>query len=235
MPASRDDEPQGGGLLDMLGALLGLGGKRKPAADAGDVDDMGLGAGGDSLTESILRQFTPQIVRAISERLGVDEGIVRMGLSVAIPLLLSALARNSRTPEGAEAISRALQEDHDGTVLARLPQAVEQYESGPGAGILRHVLGDKNQTVQRTLTKSTGADGGAMLQMAAPVVMGALGKVQRERNLDASGLALLLQEEQIGQSGDIMRVITGMLDADRDGSAADDAADLLGRVFGPKA
>ena len=78
--------------------------------------------------------------------------------------------------------------------------------------------------------------------MLAPMVLGALGKQQREKKLDASGLAGMLgQERQKVESHapSEMGILNNLLDADGDGDV--DMADLaskgmglLGGLFGGK-
>ncbi|HRF38840.1 MAG TPA: DUF937 domain-containing protein, partial [Saprospiraceae bacterium] len=63
--------------------------------------------------------------------------------------LVSALARNASTEQGAAALSNALDRDHDGSILSNLAgllggQAPAQDNRAlNGAGILNHILGDR--------------------------------------------------------------------------------------------
>src|SRR6478672_13071423 len=126
-----------------------------------------------ALTETLLQQFNADTVDQISQQLGVDQQTARKGIGLALPLLVTALARNSSSPEGAQALSDALARDHDGSILNNLPAAVGNYQSGPGDAIVRHVLGDQRKDVEDTLTHSTGVDAAALLQILAPIVLGA--------------------------------------------------------------
>jgi hypothetical protein len=119
-----------------------------------------------------------------------------MLITIAVPILVAALARNSADPQGASSLSNALARDHDGTILQDVPGAVRNYQDQPGDGILRHVLGDQRGEVGDVLTQVTGADGSAILQMLAPIVMGVLGNMQRQQRLDAGGLASTLGQER---------------------------------------
>jgi hypothetical protein len=188
-----------------------------------------------TLVETLMPLFGPAVVDRISRQLGVDEQTARQGIQVALPLLVSALARNSASPQGAQALSAALARDHDGSVLGRVPEAIAGYQAGPGDGILRHVLGDQRQRVETTLTQSTGVDASAMLQMLAPVVLGALGNMQRQQHLDPTALASTLQRDrqQLEQTDQgVMGVVSALLDTNRDGSVMDDVIGMAGRLFG---
>jgi hypothetical protein len=65
------------------------------------------------------------------------------------------------------------------------------------------VLGDQRGEAGNALTQVSGADGSAMLQILAPIVMGVLGNMQRQQQLDPGGLASTLgqEREQLAQSG----------------------------------
>jgi hypothetical protein len=155
------------------------------------------------LTDLILAQFTPALSRQISSQLGVDQQTVQRAIAVAAPLLLAALARNASSRQGAQSLSSALEQDHDGSILNDVPGAVSNYQEQPGEGILRHVLGEQRGEVSSALTQGTGADGAAILQMLAPIVMGVLGDTQRQQQLDPNSLASTLNQEreQLAQTG----------------------------------
>ena len=178
----------------------------------------------------------PEVVRQISQQIGADPQQVQTGIDVGLPLLVSALARNSSTPEGAQSLSNALAKDHDGSVLNNLPAAVSSASARQdGQAILGHVLGPQQGAVTSTIQQQSGVNAEALLQMLAPVVLGALGQQQRQQNLDPSALAGTLQgeQQQLQQSqGDVMSLVTGLLDTNRDGSVVDDVAKLAGQFFG---
>lgn len=117
-----------------------------------------------------------------------------------------------------------------------------------GDGILGHVFGQKRAAVESGVAQSSGLDLGKaaqLLKIAAPLVMGALGKMKKQGGLDANGLASLLQQEQAAvetaapgmQQGGLL----SFLDLDHDGDVTNDVAklgstlgngNLLGKLFG---
>jgi hypothetical protein len=149
-----------------------------------------------SVLESVLAQLTPEVSRQISRKLGVDQQTVQSAITLALPILLAALARNSSQPQGASSLSNALARDHDGAILNDVPGAVRDYQDQPGDGILKHVLGDQRGAVGDALTQSSGADGAVILEMLAPIVMGVLGNMQQQQRLDADSLATTLGQER---------------------------------------
>jgi hypothetical protein len=191
-----------------------------------------------SLLELLQQQVGGQAVDQISQRLGADRGTTSNAIDAALPLLLSAIARNASNPDQAQSLERAVSQDHDGSILNDVPGFINRAESGPGAGILNHVLGGRQQVVQNGLSQATGLDTGKtaqLLMMLAPLVMGALGKAKQERNLDAGGLSGLLagEHEQLKeQAPGVMGALGRLLDQNQDGSMMDDVAGMLGKAFG---
>jgi hypothetical protein len=177
-------------------------------------------------------------VDQISGRIGADPGTTGNAIDAALPLLLTAVARNAGDGAQAHSLATAVDEDHDGSILDDVPSYVSHADSGPGAGILRHVFGGNQQTVQNTLSRATGLDpakAGQLLVMLAPLVMGALGRAKRQRGLDAGDLSTLLrgEQEQLRQSAPgVMGTLGRFLDRNHDGSVMDDVGGMLGKAFG---
>jgi hypothetical protein len=191
-----------------------------------------------SLLQLLQQQLGGKAVNQISRQLGADPGTTSNAIDAALPLLLSAVARNAGNREQAQSLGRAVSEDHDGSILDDVPGYLSQAQTGPGAGILRHVLGGKQQSVQTGLSQATGLDAGKtgqLLTMLAPLVMGALGRAKRENQLDNEGLSTLLtgENERLKESAPgVMGALGRFLDRDNDGSVMDDVGGMLGKAFG---
>lgn len=152
-----------------------------------------------SILESLMGMLGGDTLSKISEQVGAPKNKTEQALPDIMAVLTGALAKNSSQQEGAQALSDALAKDHDGSILNNLSDYISNYPSGSGNGILSHVLGDNRSAVEQGLSKKSGLDIGTignLLTMAAPLIMGALGKTQRQDSLNASGLSNLLGTEQ---------------------------------------
>jgi hypothetical protein len=184
------------------------------------------------------QQLGGQTVNQISQKIGADPGTTSNAIDAALPLLLSAVARNAGNRDQAQSLAQAVAKDHDGSVLDDIPGFLSQAENGPGAGILRHVLGGRQQTVETGLSQATGLDAGKtaqLLTMLAPLLMGALGRAKREKQLDDNGLSTLLtsEDQRLKESAPgVMGALSRFLDQDNDGSVMDDVGGMLGKAFG---
>ncbi|HUO87416.1 MAG TPA: DUF937 domain-containing protein [Thermoanaerobaculia bacterium] len=102
-----------------------------------------------------------------------------------------------------------------------------------GAGILRHILGDRRRAVEGGVEKASGLDAqkvGQLLVLLAPLVMSALAKVKQQRQLDGKGLADALgrerEEIETKAPGVSRGGLSAILDRDGDGEIADDLAGM---------
>ena len=69
-----------------------------------------------------------------------------------------------------------------------------------------------------------------LLAMLAPVVLGALGQAQRQKNLDAQGVASLLTKEREHASS-ALPGIAQLLDMDGDGDVTEEMVNLGSRLL----
>jgi hypothetical protein len=188
-----------------------------------------------SLLDMLQQRLGGDAVNQISRQLGTDPASTRTAIAAALPMLVGALAQNAQDPGKAGALANALGR-HDGSVLDDVAGYLGRGDTGDGDGILGHVLGGKKETVQTGLGRAAGLDpakAGMLLSMLAPLVMGALGKVQREKGLDTGGLAGMLGSEQqraTDAAPGVMGMLTSFLDRDHDGSVLDDIGGMLGKL-----
>src|SRR3954465_3482056 len=191
-----------------------------------------------SLLEMLQQRLGGPAVDQITRQLGADPGTTGNAIDAALPLLLTAVARNATQGQQAQSLHTAIAEDHDGGILDDVPNYLNRAESGPGPGILRHILGARQQSVQTGLSQATGLDPaktGQLLTMLAPLVMGALGRANRQKQLDSNSLTTLLtgEQEHLKQSAPgVMGALSRFLDHDNDGSVMDDVSGMLGKAFG---
>lgn len=194
----------------------------------------------DTLTEQLMQQLAGGAMSQIGQKIGADDQATNAALSMAVPLLVSALAKNASNPAGAQALQQAVDRDHDGSILNDVEGFLGNPEAANGAGILGHVLGSQQSAVTQGLTKGTGLNNdqvSQLLQIAAPLVMGALGQQHQQQGFDASSLASFLggQQQMAQQSSpDMMSTLNSLLDFNKDGSALDDILGFAGKLFGKK-
>lgn len=194
----------------------------------------------DAISQQLMNQLADGGLAKISQQLGADEKATGSALSAAMPLLVSALANNAAKPDGAQSLHQALNNDHSGDILNDVAGFLNNPQAANGAGILGHILGGQQPAITQGLAQGTGMDAnqvGSLLQIAAPLVMGALGQQQQQQGLDMNGLASFLGgQQQAAQQSDpgLMGTLNKLLDFDRDGSAIDDIIGMASKFFGKR-
>lgn len=181
--------------------------------------------------------LTPGTISQIGQAIGADEQTTGSAIQAALPALLNGLASNSQSEQGASSLLGALDRDHDGSVLDDLGGLIGNLAQGQGAGssIIGHILGGQSGAVAQTISQTSGLDQakvGQLLTILGPIVMGALGRSQREGGGGADLAGLLAgATQQFGGGGDLLGMASRLLDRDGDGSAIDDVAGALGNLF----
>ncbi|MDQ6786782.1 MAG: DUF937 domain-containing protein [Acidobacteriota bacterium] len=188
-----------------------------------------------SLEDLLGQQQGTQTTNQISQMLGANPTVTQSAIQMALPMILSGLARNASQPEGAESLSNALEENHDGGILNNLGGYLNNSsvaQNDDGIGILGHIFGQNQGAAAQQVSKNSGLDVGQVAQLLitlAPIVMGYLGRQKQQQNLDAGGLSNLLnqQQQQMQSSGNpLMDMVSSFMDSNHDGSAMDDIASL---------
>ena len=168
-------------------------------------------------------------VARIGEQLGQDKRTTQGAINLALPMLLGAFKKSTERDGGA-GLARALASKHDGGILDNLSGFLSQNDRADGSGILKHVLGSKQDSAAAMLQTGSGVDkqqAASLLATLAPIVMGALGKA-RHGDADGTQVARILQQETQeidARSPGALSAFTGFLDADGDGDT--DLADLV--------
>jgi len=150
---------------------------------------------------------------------------------------MKGLANNASNKQGAESLSKALSKKHDGGIFDMVDTLISKPEAGEGAGILKHILGGKEASIEKFISKESGLDTGGstkVLQILAPMVLGALGKEQQNQNLSSdqlSGLLSTVSDALAGKSSLSSDLLTSLLDRDGDGDIKDDLMSMAGKFF----
>lgn len=195
-----------------------------------------------SLQDLLGQQQGTDAVEQISNKVGADQSSVNSAIQMALPAILGGLANNAATPQGAQSLNNALEQDHDGGILDNLgglgnlifgganqpaPPTAPQTNAG---GILDHIFGNRQGQVAEQVSQNSGLNLGQtaqILMMLAPIVMGYLGRKKQQDNMNADDLSNWLggqqQEIQKSPQGGFLNSI---LDRDGDGSTMDDIASM---------
>ncbi len=139
----------------------------------------------------------------ISNLLGENQAATTSGLNAILPTLLGSVIQKGATTEGAGNLLNVIKSGgHDGSILDNIGGLLGNGDStkgllNTGGGLVSMLLGDKVGGVVSLLSNLSGLKSGStssLLSMAAPLLMGLIGK--HSSGQSASGLASML----MGQS-----------------------------------
>lgn len=175
-----------------------------------------------NLLESIVS--SPGALNQLGESVGLSQTQAQSALK-ALPALSSGLKRNTAQPGGIDSLLTALNGGDHAKYLEKPSQLTASAAMEDGNGILGHLLGNKetSRRVAQRASQQTGISDDVlkkMLPLVATMVMGALSKQSAPARTQAHSGA-----------GDLFGMLAPMLDADGDGSVADDLLGMAGKFF----
>ena len=176
-----------------------------------------------SLIDLLTGSAGNQVASEAGNKFGISKNQVIALLAVAAPLVISYLRKKSQeNPNEAEALNKALDRDHDGSILNDPSQAMARQQEG--GSILDHVFGGQKATVENQLSQNTGISMdkiGPILAMLAPLIMGYIGKEKQSGGVTSGG-----------GLGDLLGGILGSAQNQAQAQNSNPLNDILGSVLG---
>jgi hypothetical protein len=181
-----------------------------------------------------------QVAAEAEKKFGISQNQVIALLAVAAPLVISYLKNKSQDANAAEALNKALDRDHDGSILDNPAHAAERQQEG--GSILDHIFGEQKATVENQLSQNTGISMekiGPILAILAPIIMGYIGKEKQASGVTSGGLGDLLggilggaQNQAQAQPSNPLNDILGSVLGSGNQQGENPLNDILGQVLG---
>lgn len=189
--------------------------------------------------DSLLGQLGPDTISRMAAQLGASPQQTQSAIQAALPMLMGAMQRNASTPQGADALHRAVTRDHQGVDLGGLLGGLlgggssagggfgDLLGGGAGGGLgglmgaVMGAMGGQPQGAQRTPLENGAAILGHVFGQAQPR---AAAGVARASGLDSDAAAKLMAM--------LAPMLMGTLGqaTQRQGLDAGGLSDLLGQV-----
>lgn len=174
-----------------------------------------------SLLEAIMGAQGGRGQDALAQRFDLSQSQVSDALGQLVPALNAGLKRNTESQTGVDSLLGALTQGNHERFLDQPETLTDESTTQEGNAILGHIFGSKevSRQVAARASAKTGIDTSIlkrMLPIAATMVMGSLSK--QRSNLHQGG----------SSSGGFL---TSLLDADGDGSIADDVMGMFKKLF----
>lgn len=198
-----------------------------------------------SVLDQIKGQLGAQALQQLAAQTGISQDKAQTAVNASVPALISGLASNAMSKDGAASLLNALKDHAGNPNLSNLTSMLSSDAAAKdGKNILSHILGSQESAVKEKISAAAGIQpdqAGNVLAQLAPVVMGFLGnKVQSEGGLNLGTLMSLLQSEGGVAQGALGGLLGNVLGGNNGGGGLD-TADLaqkglsaLGGLFGKK-
>jgi len=154
-----------------------------------------------NLLDMLKDQIGDSVISQAGKFLGADESGVKSAMGAALPSILSSMITKSSSPSGAGGLLDMISSGgHDGGVFDNLGSVLGGGDAtsgflNSGSGILKSLMGNKLGSVVDIISSVSGLKKGAsssIMSMAAPLVMGMVGRHVKNKALDAVGLGKFL-------------------------------------------
>jgi hypothetical protein len=188
-----------------------------------------------SIIDTLMQHVSDGALNQLSKEIGADPQKTQGAFTAGVPLLVSALTHQASQPQSAQALHQTLTQKHDGSVLDNTQQVAKDPSTAGGSNVLDSILGSMRDPAQQQLAQHTGLNSSQIsrvLEFAAPLVMGYLGKQVLQRNLDPQGLQNMLQNQQQQTQGNLPSGLGGLVSGLMGGQGGGKPGGGLGNLFG---
>ncbi|CAH1001126.1 hypothetical protein LEM8419_02054 [Neolewinella maritima] len=208
----------------------------------------------DLLQQQASSHLDAGLMDQLDQQIGAnDRRKTTVASSAILSSLMGAMARNASDPQGEQALSSALERDHDGSLLDNLGALLgggsgrQQSPLSPrttnGGGILDHILGNRRDDTVREVSQKSGLSSGQVTRLMitlAPILLSMMGKAKRNSTTNSGGLSGSLTDflngnrtapQQPRRAPDL-GLAGQLLDRNRDGSIMDDILGMGMQMFG---
>jgi len=157
----------------------------------------------ENLIEKITGYLTPDVISKVSAYVHESPTGAMSAMGAAVPALLGSVGSLASAPGGAGRIAELLS-SHDGSILTNLSNvfgggAATGAVLQQGQSLLSTLFGGKSDAVAAAIAGHSGVgktSAASLMALAAPLVMGVLGKLRSTQGLNATGLVSLLTNQK---------------------------------------
>jgi len=174
-----------------------------------------------SLFDELISSHGSALVKQLAQNFHLDESTTQAAIGQMLPAITRGVQRNSASSAGMDELVKILDSGRHQSYADDPSSLINADSVEDGNKILGHVLNSKDvsRNIAGQAAAATGLDSGILKQMLPMVAAAAMGMMSK-------------QSAAAGNDGSaVSNMLTSMLDADGDGSIADDVLDMAKRFF----
>ncbi|MGE3512889.1 MAG: DUF937 domain-containing protein [Vicinamibacterales bacterium] len=178
-----------------------------------------------NIMDLVLNAQNGSAALAAGQQVGLSADQTTAALSALVPPLTAGLQRNATQPGGLDALVSALAKGGHAQYVDDLAAIRRPETVADGNAILGHILGNKeaSRAVAAQAAAQTGLSADVLKKLLPIVATMVMGSLAKKRSAPAGAGA-----------GDLLSMLTPMLDQNRDGSVVDDIVGKLGGILGKR-
>ena len=153
----------------------------------------------DSIVENLMKQLlSGENLPAISKSVGGDDKAVKSALDMGLPLLLGSMSNNASKPGGADMLMKMMTQTGSSNPMDNISNHLSNPEAAGGSGMVSSLFGSQMVPIQNAISQKTGlppAAVGKLIAIVTPMIIGHVGKMSMQQNMDPKGLSNLLGDQ----------------------------------------
>ena len=153
----------------------------------------------DSIIENLMKELASgDNLSALSKSVGGDDKTVKSALGMGLPLLLGSMSNNASKPGGADVLMKMLTQMGSSNPMDNISAHLSNPEAAGGSGMVSNLFGSQMVPVQNAISQKTGLPPvavGKLMAIVTPMIMGHVGKMSTQQNMDSKGLSNLLGDQ----------------------------------------
>jgi hypothetical protein len=157
----------------------------------------------------LINSFGGPVLEELGTKLGLPPAVVKQAIPIVIGLVVAAVARKGRTPEGVQELGGLIDSANEQVGGASLTDFIKNADPSRSSDLLKGLTGGNSvENVMGNISRTTGVPVEtitAAFGTVAPAVISQISGMAKEKGLDTAGLV-----ELIGQQGDAVKALGNM-------------------------
>jgi hypothetical protein len=152
----------------------------------------------DIVADLMKQVATGDNLSMISKSVGGDGKAVQSALSMGLPMIMGSMANTASKPGGTDMLTKMLTQAGGSNAMTGVSGLLGNTAAAGGSNMVSTLFGSQMGTIQNAISQKTGlppAVVGKVLEIAAPMVMGYVGKMFVSQKMDTKSLTGLLGEQ----------------------------------------
>ncbi len=181
------------------------------------------------LLDTILSGEGGDVIGQLARNFNLDQGTTENAVRQMLPAISRGMQKNMSDRGGLESLLNALGNGNHQRYVEDVDRLSDQRVADDGNSILGHLFGSKDvsRNVAGHAAAETGLSSGLLKKMLPVLASVAMGMMSRQGT--SSGLSAALSGS--GSKREVGGLLNSFLDADNDGSIADDLLSLASKFF----